>query len=136
MLIELREVLKDEINIAKSLLNLLEEQHSYLVNQEVFNLEGIIPKIQEASKSLAFIENKRRKLVNNESMSQVVDRLKDEEIEILYKEVLKLLHEAEVQKDSNELLIKQSLSYTNSMLNMLKPRKEVNTYNGYGKLKK
>ncbi|WP_017415619.1 flagellar protein FlgN [Clostridium tunisiense] len=136
MLIELREVLKDEINIVKSLLNLLEEQHSYLVNQEVFNLEGIIPKIQEASKSLAFIENKRRKLVNNESMSQVVDKLKNEEIETLYKEVLGLLNEAEVQKYSNELLIKHSLSYTNSMLNMLKPRKEVNTYNGYGKLKK
>ena len=50
MLKDLKEILKDEINIVKSLLNLLEEQHSYLVNQEVFNLDGIIPKIQDLSK--------------------------------------------------------------------------------------
>ncbi|MPM26035.1 hypothetical protein SDC9_72536 [bioreactor metagenome] len=69
-------------------------------------------------------------------MTQVLNSLKDEELTNLYTEVLMILHEAEVQKDSNELLIKQSLSYTNSMLNMLKPKKEAPTYNGYGKLRK
>lgn len=136
MLKDLKEILKDEINIVKSLLNLLEEQHSYLVNQEVFNLDGIIPKIQDLSKSLALIESKRRNIVDNKPMTQVLNSLKDEELTNLHTEVLMLLHEAEVQKDSNELLIKQSLSYTNSMLNMLKPKKEAPTYNGYGKLRK
>lgn len=136
MLKDLKEILKDEINIVKSLLNLLEEQHSYLVNQEVFNLDGIIPKIQDLSKSLALIESKRRNIVDNKPMTQVLNSLKDEELTSLHTEVLMLLHEAEVQKDSNELLIKQSLSYTNSMLNMLKPKKESPTYNGYGKLRK
>jgi flagellar biosynthesis/type III secretory pathway chaperone len=136
MLTLLKEILHEEINTVKSLLNLLEEQHSYLVNQEVFNLDGIIPKIEESCKLVAASESKRRKLVGNKSMNLIVDEFKDIELKELHEKLLGLLQEASVQKESNDLLIKQSLSYTNSMLNMLKPRKETNTYNGYGKLKR
>jgi len=136
MLVELKAILQEEVNTVSNLLNLLEEQHGYLVNQEVFNLDMIIPRIEAACKLVATVENKRRKLTGNKAMTSIVEELKDIELEALHNKVLGLLNEAQVQKESNDLLIKQSLSYTNSMLNMLKPRKEVNTYNGYGKLKR
>lgn len=136
MLMELKAILQEEVNTVTNLLNLLEEQHGYLVNQEVFNLDRIIPEMELASKQVATVENKRRKLTGNKAMSSIIEEFKDIELEALHNKILGLLSETQVQKESNDLLIKQSLSYTNSMLNMLKPRKEVNTYNGYGKLKR
>jgi len=136
MLMELKAILQEEVNTVTNLLNLLEEQHGYLVNQEVFNLDRIIPEMELASKQVATVENKRRKLTGNKAMSSILEEFKDKELEALHNKILGLLSETQVQKESNDLLIKQSLSYTNSMLNMLKPRKEVNTYNGYGKLKR
>lgn len=136
MLMELKAILQEEVNTVSNLLNLLEEQHGYLVNQEVFNLDRIIPEMELASKQVATVENKRRKLTGNKTMSTIIEEFKDMELEALHNKILGLLSETQVQKESNDLLIKQSLSYTNSMLNMLKPRKEVNTYNGYGKLKR
>lgn len=137
MIIELKRVLDEEINIVEALLNLLEEQHSYLVHQEVFNLEGIITKIESTSKTLAKAESKRRFLLGDKVMSSIITEFEDdEELITLYNKLLGLLNEVTTQKDSNDLIIKQTLTYTNSMLNMLKPRKEINTYNGYGKLRK
>ncbi|WP_291572652.1 flagellar protein FlgN [Clostridium sp. UBA4548] len=137
MIWDLKVVLKEEVNIVKDLLDLLEKQHSYLVNQEVFNLDGIIPKIEDVSKMLAKEETKRRVLTENRNMSSIILEFKeDEELNSLYNCLLTLLEEIKTQKFSNDLIIKQTLSYTNSMLNMLKPRNENNTYNGYGKFKK
>jgi flagellar biosynthesis/type III secretory pathway chaperone len=136
MLRELKETLLEEINTVTNLLNLLEEQHGYLVNQEVFNLDGVIPKIEECCKEVAACESKRRSLVENKPMSIILEEIKDEELALTHERLLNLLQEVSVQKESNDLLIKQSLSFTSSMLNMLKPKKESNTYNGYGKLRR
>jgi len=136
MLGELKEILLEEINTVTNLLNLLEEQHGYLVNQEVFNLDGVIPKIEESCKAVASCESKRRNLIGNKSMSIILEEIKDEELALAHERLLNLLQEVSVQKESNDLLIKQSLSFTSSMLNMLKPKKESNTYNGYGKLRR
>ncbi|EQB88540.1 flagellar biosynthesis/type III secretory pathway chaperone [Clostridium punense] len=137
MIKDLKSVLKQEINIVNNLLDLLEEQHSYLVNQEVFNLDSIISKIEVVGKALAKEETKRRTLLNDKTMSSLLLEFgEDTELEELYKGLLTLLENVKTQKDSNDLIIKQTLSYTNSMLNMLKPRKENNTYNVNGKFKK
>ncbi|MEG1871171.1 MAG: flagellar export chaperone FlgN, partial [Peptostreptococcaceae bacterium] len=96
MLTLLKEILHEEINTVKSLLNLLEEQHSYLVNQEVFNLDGIIPKIEEGCKLVAASESKRRKLVGSKSMNLIVDEFKDIELQELHENLLGLLQEASV----------------------------------------
>ena len=137
MIKDLKAVLKEEINIVNNLLDLLEEQHSYLVNQEVFNLDSIISKIEVVGKALAKEETKRRTLLNDKTMSSLLLEFgEDTELEELYNGLLTLLENVKTQKDSNDLIIKQTLSYTNSMLNMLKPRKENNTYNGNGKFRK
>ena len=40
------------------------------------------------------------------------------------------------KKDTNDILLKQQLIFTNKMLNILNPNNELKTYNSYGTLKK
>ena len=58
------------------------------------------------------------------------------ELENNYYKIKNLLQEVVLQKDTNELLIKQGLSFTNRILNVLNPVRETKTYNAYGKVKK
>ncbi len=38
------------------------------------------------------------------------------------------------QNETNDLLIKQQLVFTNRMLNIINPKREKGTYNSYGRL--
>lgn len=133
---QLKIILKDELEAMTSLITVLEVQHRLLVEQSVYELEKITKDIEECSKELAMCESKRRSLVGRESMRAIVDGLKDVEVERIYDEVVKAVNALYVQKETNDMLLKQSLSFTNSMLAMVSPKKENLTYNGYGKIKK
>ncbi|WP_294379276.1 flagellar export chaperone FlgN [uncultured Clostridium sp.] len=49
---------------------------------------------------------------------------------------MKVLQDAVEKKNTNELLLKQQLIFTNKMLNIINPDKEAKTYNSYGNLSK
>lgn len=119
-----------------ALITILEVQHGLLVQQSVYELEKITKDIEDCSKNLAMCESKRRSLVGRQSMSEIVDGLKDIEVQKIYDEVVRAVNALYVQKETNDMLLKQSLSFTNSMLAMVSPKKENLTYNGYGKIKK
>ncbi|GAA0121418.1 MAG: flagellar protein FlgN [Clostridium argentinense] len=136
MIEKLKETLIKQIDSIKKLLQLLEEQHEYIIANDVFQLEGIIPKLKEANREIAIAESERRQLVGNKSMNVVINESSDKELEEYYHKCIMTLESAKTQKESNEILIKQCLGYTNSMLNMLKPRENNNVYNSYGKIRK
>jgi flagellar biosynthesis/type III secretory pathway chaperone len=69
-------------------------------------------------------------------MTEIVEEVNDVELESNYNKIKRLLQEVVLQKDTNELLIKQGLSFTNRILNVLNPARESTTYNAYGKVKK
>ncbi len=69
-------------------------------------------------------------------MSKLVENMDDKELTVVYDNLVRELNLLVVQKETNELLIRQSLSYTNSIMDMISPRKETLTYNGYGKMKR
>ncbi len=133
---ELSSILEDELDSVKELLSALEEQHSLLVFQDVFKLESITECIDQCSRNLARYEGKRRALVGQQSMSKLVENMDDKELTVVYDNLVRELNLLVVQKETNELLIRQSLSYTNSIMDMISPRKETLTYNGYGKMKR
>ncbi|HBA02807.1 MAG TPA: flagellar protein FlgN [Clostridium sp.] len=133
---KLRSILEEEFDSVKELLSTLEEQHSLLVFQDVFKLESIIERIDQCSRNLARCEGKRRALVGQQLMSKLVENIDDEELTVVYDDLVRELNLLMVQKETNELLIRQSLSYTNSIMDMISPRKETLTYNGYGKMKR
>ncbi|WP_291580724.1 flagellar protein FlgN [Clostridium sp. UBA6640] len=132
----LKETLLKQIDSIKKLLQLLEEQHEYIIANDVFQLEGIIPRLKEANRNIAVIESERRQLVGNKSMNVIINESNDGELEKSYNKCIMTLESAKTQKESNEMLIKQCLGFTNSMLSMIKPRDNSNVYNSYGKIRK
>jgi len=133
---KLNKVMLQEIEALATLLIELEEQHRCIIVNDIFGMEACVGKIKEANKNIAFIEVERRKLTENRAMTEMINELNDEELESNYYRIKQLLQEVVLQKDTNELLIKQGLSFTNRILNVLNPSRETITYNAYGKVKK
>lgn len=129
-------VLKEERKELENLLDLLDKQYKYIMKKEVFELEALVDKIKNANKNVALKEVERRKLVGTKSMVEIVNQSGDEELDNEYREIKKLLESIKLQKEMNELLIKQRISYNNQMLNIINPKRENKTYNSYGNLKK
>lgn len=133
---DLIRVLRLEEEALKGLLSLLDEQYKYIMEKNVFSLESIVDRIKNSNKEVAEHEVKRRQLIGNSSMKEVIAKSNNEELDRAFRDLVKLLNEVKLQKDTNELLIKQQLSYTAQMLNIINPRREIKTYNSYGNLSK
>jgi len=133
---KLNKIIIQEIEAVETLLLELEEQHRCIVVNDVFGMEACVGKIKEANKKIAYMEVERRKLTENRAMTDIIEEFRDTELENNYYKIKQLLQEVVLQKDTNELLIKQGLSFTNRILNVLNPVRETTTYNAYGKVKK
>lgn len=118
------------------LLEALEEQHSMIIKNNIFGLEAIVDKIQSCNKSVAEIEIERRQLTKGSSMQILIDEYKDEQIDRNYRNIKMLVNELKIQKDTNEMLIKQGLGFSTRMLSILSPDRNAKTYNSYGKIGK
>lgn len=129
-------IMHEEKKAIKELLFLLEQQHQFILTNDAFNLEAIVDKIRSASIEVAKYETERRKLTGDTPMSEVIYSLNDKSLEKLLYEIRLLVENANTQKETNELLIKQSLIFVNKMLAYINPNREVKTYNAYGKVRK
>jgi flagellar biosynthesis/type III secretory pathway chaperone len=135
MIGELNEVMVNEFNVLSNLLAVLEEQHSAYVKKDLFALEGVVKKIQDANVEVAKIEVQRRKLVGNNSMKTLIKEFNNVELEENFNKMSNILTKLQSQKETNQFLIKQGLSFTNRMLNIFRPNKNAKTYNNYGRMK-
>ncbi|MCB2288837.1 flagellar protein FlgN [Clostridium sp. CS001] len=133
---KLNSVIIQEIEAILILLLALEEQHKCIIVADIFGMEACVGKIKDANKNIASMEVERRKLTQSKGMTEIIEELRDDELESNYHKIKQLLQEVVLQKDTNELLIKQGLSFTNRILNVLNPVRETKTYNAYGKVKK
>ena len=133
---ELKKVLLSEEKEIRELLNILENQHKLLAKKDIFGLEAIVEEIQNKNKLVAESEVNRRRVLGQNSLKEVVNNSKDEELDSIYRNIQKLLEEIVLQKETNDLLIKQQLTFTNRMLNIINPKREIPTYNSYGNMKR
>lgn len=133
---ELKEIMKSEHKALITLLELLDKQYKLIMTKEVFELDSVVNNIQSSNKEIASIELERRKVINNKSMKEIISTSNDDELKKVYKDINRVLFELKLQKDTNELLIKQQIGYTNRILNYINPRREVPTYNSYGNLRR
>lgn len=136
MIDELKKVLLEELKELKDLLELLEKQHKLIVSKNIFGLEAIVEEIQVQNKRLAESEVNRRKVLGNKSIKEVVSNSKDEDLDSIYRKIGRILSEVVQQKDTNGLLIKQQLVFTNRLLTLINPKRDVPTYNSYGNIKR
>lgn len=130
---ELSKIIEMETKALEELLKTLEEQHGYIVKNSIFKMEEVVAKLDRCNKEIAKWEMERRKLTQGEPMSKIVDRIGDPELDNRYRKIKRVLEALKLQKETNELLIRQGLGFTTQMLNILNPNKNSKTYNSYGK---
>ncbi|WP_287823194.1 flagellar protein FlgN [Clostridium sp.] len=131
---QLKDIMVKEYNALKELLKSMEEQHELFLKNDIFQLENVVKKIEANNMSIAKLEVDRRKITGENSMNEVIRVLKDDELEDNYRNIKKLLQEIKVQKESNELLFRQGLVFTNRVLNIFSPNKNNKTYNSLGRM--
>ena len=130
----LLKIMQDEREAFSGLKDMLVEQYQYIMKNDVFGLEGIVSKIQGSNKNVAQCEVNRRKELAGKSLKEVIKT--DYDLSNEYDEINKVIEEIRLQKETNELLIKQQLVLTNKMLAIINPSREQKTYNSYGKVRR
>lgn len=136
MLNELIGLIKEQDNRLKELMELLQMQYEFIVNKNLFGLEDLVDQINDCSKRVAEVELRRRNLMGNNSLTQFVSEQNNEELKKAYENIKKTLDEVKVKKETNDILLKQRLSFNSRMLAILNPNREIKTYNSYGSLRK
>lgn len=131
---ELKLVIFEERNILKDLLGLLDRQHEAILAKEVMELEKLIVDIENAGKSLAAIEIKRRNLIKEDDFNKIIDNCEDDHVKGVYREIRSILNSLALQNNTNDILLKQNLFFTNKMINIIKPSKSIGIYNNCGKV--
>ncbi|MEG0296297.1 MAG: flagellar protein FlgN [Clostridium sp.] len=134
MIVELTNVIREQRSALNELLEKLDEQYKLIMKKDIFGLEGIVEEIQLCNKKVAEHEVARRKLTGNNSIRMIVDDSGSDELDREYREIQKILHMITLQKETNDVLIKQGLSYTNRMLAIINPKRENGVYNSYGQI--
>ena len=124
-----------ETQALNKLLTLLETQHELLIKNDIKRLEEIVEEIEFCNKEIAEAEVERRKEVKGESMKAMIYESQDEELDRNYRNIQRLISEIQVQKESNDMLIKLGLGFSTRIMKILNPDKNPKTYNSYGKLK-
>lgn len=130
------EIIEREEEALQKVLNLLDEQYKFIMKKEVFELEALVDRMKDVNVELASKEMDRRKYIGNSNMKDIVNNSNYPRLDQAFRRVNKLLHSVKLQKDTNDLLLKQQISYNNQLLNVINPRREVKTYNSYGNLSK
>ena len=136
MINELIKLMQNQEEDLKKLLELLETQYKMIMSKDVFGLEGLVDKVNECAKIIAKQEKGRRDLTGNINITEIVNSSNNEELKKAHSSIKKILDEVKQCKDTNELLLKQQLLFTNKMINIMNPNREIKIYNSYGNLSK
>ena len=136
MIAELTVIIREQKEALKELLEQLDKQYKLIIDKDVFGLDKIVEDINLCNKKIAETEVKRRKITGNDSIIEIVKHSNNEELDTEFREITKTLHMLKLQKETNEILIRQGLGFTNKLLNILNPKKEANLYNSYGHIRR
>ncbi|GAB6149150.1 MULTISPECIES: flagellar protein FlgN [Clostridium] len=136
----LLEVMNDQRIALNKLLLILEKQHEYIIKDDVFGMEAVVEDIQKSNQEVADLELKRRQFTNglleDKTLGKLIYELDNPKLIEVFRKVRNKLEEIRLQKDTNDLLIKQGISLNNRILAFLNPDRQAKTYNGYGKMRR
>lgn len=136
MVEELIKLMNSQEKHLRQLLQLFEIQKELIMKKDVFALEGLVDKLNECSKKIAKEEVARRNLLNDESLKEFIYNSNNVELSNTYSEIVNIINKVILQKDTNEMLLKQQIGLNAKVLNMMNPNREMRTYNSYGNLSK
>ena len=136
MLAKLKIVIRKEMGAVEKQLELLDKQNSLIMKNDAIKIEMVAEEIKVANRDIAEFEVEKRKLLNGQNFKEVIFQSGDAELENLFREMRKKVDLLRLQNETNSMLIKQQLSYTNRMLMILNPNREAKIYNSYGNMKR
>ncbi|ABK61499.1 conserved protein [Clostridium novyi NT] len=132
--------MNDQRIALNKLLLILEKQHEYIIKDDVFGMEAVVEDIQKSNQEVADLELKRRQFTNglleDKTLGKLIYELDNPKLIEVFRKVRNKLEEIRLQKDTNDLLIKQGISLNNRILAFLNPDRQAKTYNGYGKMRR
>lgn len=131
---ELKLVIFEQKKELQDLLDLLDKQYDLILKKDVVGLDKIKSEIEVSAKNIASIEIKRRKIISEEEFKLFLENTDDQHIIDVHKQIKSILNSLQIQKNTNDILIKQRLFFVNKMINVIKPSKGIGTYNSYGKI--
>ncbi|BCZ48637.1 flagellar protein FlgN [Clostridium gelidum] len=134
MINELIKLIQSQDDDLKKLLELLETQYKMIMSKDVFGLEGLVDKINECGKRIAQDEVKRRNIIGEESIIEIVNKSDNQELIKSYNDIKLTLNEVIFKKETNDVLMKQQIIFNNKILSVINPSREIKTYNSYGNL--
>lgn len=134
----LKRIMIQEKHALENMLVLLEEQHNAIAKDSLEEMNKYVSLIDESSKQVARAEVERRRITGEVEFKKLIYSFGERELEELYRDIRKTLEGLTTQKETNDLMLKQKLSFTNSMLLALKPKntRRTGVYNSYGKVKR
>lgn len=134
----LKKIIKDELKLLKKLISLLENQYNLLTNVEkdIVEISKIAEQIDEEIKAIASLEIEKKNILQDKTLSSIIENSNDEEVKEVYKETLLLLDAIAMQKDTNHMFIKQQLFFTKSLIRAITPKRNAEIYDSFGKIKK
>ncbi len=135
MINQLIELMKEQEKSLNELLILLKVQRKMIGEKDNFGLEGIVDKMTVCSKKIAQSEIDRRKLLGDKSIKQIVADSDNSDLIETYTCIHDILNTILIEKETNDMLLKQELILGNKILSMINPNRETKTYNSYGNLK-
>lgn len=134
---ELKVVIYEQRKLFKELLDLLDEQYDLMLSKDATLLDKIVKKLENTCRDIAKLEIQRRNIVGSDvSMSSIIEQSDDKNIKEAYEEIKQSIKMIEIQKESNQMLLKQKLFFNKKMLNVLKPNQGIGTYNYCGQVGK
>lgn len=134
---DIKAVIFEEKNLLKKLLELLDNQYEYILDQDVMKVDKVARDLDEISKKIAKSEIERRKIMGNEAkVGDIINKTEDELLIKAYDDIQVILRDIQIQKEANEELIKNKIFFTKKMINMLNPNRPNQTYNAYGQMRK
>ncbi len=134
---DIKDIIIKQKDLFEELLKLLDDQYEFLIGNDPMKVDKVARDLDDVSKEIAKIEIQRRKVMGTETkVSEVVDRLNDEETNESYEKIQTLLTSIQKQKEANDELLKNKMFFAKKMLNMLNPQGQQKTYNAYGQMKR
>ncbi|MDV3427491.1 MAG: flagellar protein FlgN [Bacillota bacterium] len=125
-------ILQHEEVLLNDLLSLLEIQHRAIVKNDMETMESIVDKLIEMGKEIEKAENKRKSLPGGNSIREAAFNNKELDNEI--RNIRKIVSELNVQKKTNDLLLRQGINFNDKVINILSQKRSSVVYGNNGKL--
>jgi flagellar biosynthesis/type III secretory pathway chaperone len=125
-------LLKSEEALLTDLLLLLELQHKAIVKNDMETMESVVARIMEKGKEIEKAENERKNLLSGSSMKEAA--LNHQELDREIRNIKKILSELNVQKKTNDLLLRQGTKFNEKVINILSQKPGSGVYGNNGKI--